>query len=219
MPESQSHTPLTYEQFVDAARDFLTGFELTEVLEAAIRKECSWHPNGFVVFHLDQVSLGRLRLHIWPTSGRRMRMDAPSIHSHVWRLCSRILAGVYTETLYREALAEDSNARMYNAASITYNEDANQLTETGRRYLVESHTVTCGEEDFHSMPAGAFHETLIPPDRFVATLMVTSSQQLQQAVVLNGSEISRGNYTRPALSQAEQLTLLRELRVRSEVAQ
>ena len=93
-----------YQVFQELARSALEeetirlsekGFEQLSSLESR------WHPNGFAVFHLnDHHELGNLRLHIWPDTARVNRPGGAPIHTHAWHLCSRVLSGTYTETIY-----------------------------------------------------------------------------------------------------------------------
>lgn len=60
-----------------------------------------WNPGGFMAFPLGlHDELGSLRLHIWPVGVPRENSDGPNIHNHAWFLSSRILAGVYSDTLF-----------------------------------------------------------------------------------------------------------------------
>jgi hypothetical protein len=62
--------------------------------------------------------------------------------------------------------------------------------------------------DYHALPPGTLHETVIPPDQFAATLMLASPQQMRQCTVPNENNIALGTYERPRLSHTEPLTVL-----------
>jgi hypothetical protein len=80
----------------DAAMQILTGSR-GRARSAILRGDVTpqWHPTGFVVFHLGEISqrVGRLRLHVWPSGGQKDLPGHPPIHSHSWELSSPVLAG------------------------------------------------------------------------------------------------------------------------------
>lgn len=205
----------SYESFCEAARGKLeheTDRLLSGTIERLIEKECTWHPNGFAVFHIeDHHDLGKLRLHIWPNSKRVTRTNGPPIHSHVWHLCSRVLVGTYGETLYIEA-QPDAGGREYHSADINYSLDRNSFSKSGKSHLraLEKITVTAGQ--FHAVQAGIPHETLIDENTFVATLLFTSIPTMERASVFDAETIPASSYTRPVLTHEEKLKLLRHLK-------
>lgn len=208
---------IAFDSFCDAARIALRRESdglLSETLPALKSSQCTWHPNGFAVFHInDHHELGKLRLHIWPSSGRVGRAEAPPIHSHVWHLCSQILAGTYSETLYEESRSGSEQAATYHSADIDYlvNRDAFEPAESTHLRPTSKLTVTAGE--FHTVQAGVPHETVIGENSFVATLLLTSAPQLTHASVYAPKQISVSSYDRPILNDAEKFLLLDRLYV------
>jgi hypothetical protein len=206
-------TPTTYKSFCDAARDALqeeNDLLLNETLPRLEAEDCRWHPNGFAVFHIDDHhKLGQLRLHIWPSSPRVVRPGAPPIHSHVWHLCSRVLVGTYTETLYEEIHgAAVEAAQEYRSADIDYLVNRNSFGPSKTSLLRPTSVVSVSAGQFHVVEAGIPHETLIETEAFVATLMIASHPKIQNATVYSASQIASSSYDRPSVSQQEKLTML-----------
>lgn len=209
------HGMESYESFCDAAKAALD-LEADRLLDGTIARLSenpgTWHPNGFAVFHVDaQHELGDLRLHIWPNSGRTTRPDAPPIHTHVWHLCSRILAGTYAETLFEDSRPEWEGASEYTSAEIDYLLNRNSFYTSGKAHLRPSWTTVVSPGQFHTVPAGVAHETNISEDLFVATLLLTSRPILEHATVFGTKPIPASTYTRPVVSKDQQLKLLQHL--------
>jgi hypothetical protein len=168
----------------------------------------TWHPNGFAVFHLGEVDhLGRLRLHAWP-SGQRIALEGqPAVHSHPWDLCSLVLTGRYQDVIYeaREVFPNEGKASEDHLQRFEL-----ELGEPGagdRVYpvdrwfapvSVDTRGVTAG--DVHQLPAGRLHRAIIPPDEFVATLVLTSQPRGEVQLLGNGSFGDR-TYVRPPVSR------------------
>ncbi len=131
------------------------------------------HPNGFFVTKLRDEPEGQLRLHLWPT----VRNNDILPHTHPWHLSSLVLAGTYIEFLP----AVDMNPKGdYELMVPHYNESHEQdgVETTGHNvgvYPIDPYRhYDAGE--FHSLPAGAFHSTMMPRSEPVLTLMRTSRQ-------------------------------------------
>ncbi|WP_157365100.1 hypothetical protein [Arthrobacter sp. QXT-31] len=208
-------TATTFIEFCDAARDALQE-ESDRLLDMTLPRlkteECRWHPNGFAVFHIDDHhKLGQLRLHIWPNSPRVLRPDAPPIHSHVWHLCSQVLVGTYSETLFEEIQGPGLEVQEYQSADIDYLVDRNSFGPTKTSLIRPTSTVTVSAGQLHVVEAGIPHETQIQSEAFVATLMIASHPRMQKATVYSDSQIASNSYDRPLVPQEEKLTMLNTL--------
>ena len=204
-----------FKDFCDAARHALQK-ESDRLLDITLHRlkteESRWHPNGFAVFHVDDHhKLGQLRLHIWPDSPRVLRPDAPPIHSHVWHLCSQVLVGRYSETLFEEIQSPDVGVQEYQSADIDYLVDRNSFGPIKRSQLRPTSVVSVSAGQLHVVEAGIPHETQIQPDTFVATLMIASRPEMQSATVYSDSQITSSSYERPTVTQEEKFTMLDKL--------
>lgn len=204
-----------YNEFCNSARSALE-HEVEYLLHTAPEDlsslESTWHPSGFAVFPLkNDHELGNLRLHIWPETSRVIRPGNAPIHTHIWHLCSRILTGTYSETLYNTSVLKSGNSREHHSASIDYLVDRNSLTTPGKEYLEPFLTTNNVGGDFHSVPAGVPHETFIEEKSFVATLLFTSHPVLERATMYSPDEIRSSSYDRPTVGQKQKLDLLRRL--------
>lgn len=208
-------TTASYKRFCEAARSALEeetirlherGFEQLASLEGR------WHPNGFAVFHLDDDhELGNLRLHIWPENLRVVRPDSAPIHTHAWNLCSRILAGSYTETIYEEASLGMVEAGYYSSATINYLTDKNTILDPSTALLRPTAKIQAGSGDYHEIAAGVPHETHIPIGTFTATILFTSPPVLNTVMVYSPAEIRTSSYQRPVLNWDQKVSLLHRL--------
>ncbi|GGO22510.1 hypothetical protein [Corynebacterium marinum] len=212
-----THDPnqVNYQAFRELARSVLEE-EANRLLEQGFAQfsslESRWHPNGFAVFHLnDHHELGNLRLHIWPDTRRVSRPDGAPIHTHAWHLCSRVLAGTYTETIYEEAVSETVGTRHYYRGTIKYLKDKNSVTDPGTSLLKPTIEVEATEGKYHEVAAGIPHETSISDGEFTATLLITSPPILEKVHVYSPEEINPSSYHRPALTSDEKMSLLHHL--------
>ena len=182
---------------------------ISTVIEAARESGASWHPNGFVVFNLGSRVPGTLRLHIWPAGTRYLRDDVAHIHTHVWDLCSRVLAGTYREQMY--APADEAHGEEYGTAEIDYLRDRNTLQSAGKARLQASAIVTVEPGQVHTVPAGVAHETLIDEANFVATLLFVSQPRTERATVFSQYPLPSPGHTRPKVMDDVRDELLMEL--------
>lgn len=216
-------TGLNYEDFCTRARLALK-LEADRLSADSFRQlrtlDCAWHPKGFAVFHIDDNHpLGKLRLHIWPDSDRVTRSDDAPIHTHVWHLCSRILTGTYSETLYEKSGVDVHDARAYYSADIDYLIDKDSFTASRKAFLKPVATTRNTHGEFHEVEANVPHETLIAEKSFVATLLLTSLPVSDQATMYSPTPIPASTYDRPALTDDEKTIMLQrldqELKIRS----
>lgn len=129
------HDNASYKRFCATARKALEQ-EANQLqgrsFEQLASLEARWHPNGFAVFHIhEDHDLGNLRLHIWPDTARVNRPGGAPIHTHAWHLCSRVLSGTYTETIYEEVNSGTASGKRYHRGTINYLEDRNSITNSG----------------------------------------------------------------------------------------
>lgn len=206
---------LGFEAFCESATIALereAGRLLNNAIDRLSSLECRWHPNGFAVFPIsDDHELGSLRLHIWPDSSRITRPDDAPIHTHVWHLCSRILVGTYTETLYEKSGAESTESAEYYSATIDYLHDKDTVTASSTVFLKPVTTTQDRRGDFHTVPADVPHETHIAEGSFVATLMITSPPVSKKVTMYSPEEIQTSDYERPILAQDQKMELLGRL--------
>lgn len=211
----RQYNTASYKRFCEAARRSLEQ-EIVRLQERGFEQlaslESSWHPNGFAVFHLDDDhELGNLRLHIWPDTLRVVRPEGAPIHTHAWNLCSRILTGTYTETIYEETTPEMVAAEHYYSATINYLADKNSILDPSAAWLRPTVKVQAASGDHHEVAAGIPHETHIPTGDFTATLLFTSPPSLDTVMVYSPKEIPPSNYQRPMLTKDQKASLLSRL--------
>ena len=174
--------------------------------------EARWHPTGFAVFHIDSsYGLGDLRLHIWPAGERVVRPAGAPIHTHAWHLCSRILAGTYTETIYEESMPGAPGANCYQSGNINYLVDKDSVVSGDKALLRPKTTTRSVSGDFHMVPADVPHETFIDQDSFVATLLMTSHPVSKKVTMYSPGKILNSSYVRPRIDPSKRIELLQRL--------
>lgn len=213
----------SYKRFCEVARSALEE-ETVRLHERGLEQlaslEARWHPNGFAVFHLDDHhELGNLRLHIWPDTLRVTRPDGAPIHTHAWNLCSRILTGTYTETIYEEVNLGIVDAGHYYSATINYLVDKNSILGPSTALLKPTVKIQAASGDHHEIAAGVPHETDIPTGIFTATLLFTSSPVLDTVMVYSPEEIHSSSYQRPPLNRNQKVSLLQRLEQESAISE
>lgn len=181
------------------------------LIRQAAALEPHWHPNGFVVFELGEVARGRLRLHLWPDSDRHLRDEVEHVHTHPWDLCSKVLIGTYRERMLEPTHSTALDALAFSKARIDYALDRNTLRPTGREFLRPTHVVTASAGEFHEVPAGTAHQTLIPKNEFVATLLVTSPLRRDDVTVYTTGPLPAPNHVREPVSVSMRAQLLGRL--------
>lgn len=183
------------------------------LVNLAREHDARWHPNGFLVFDLGPCRLGTMRLHIWPNGPRLLRDTAAHLHTHVWDLYSRVLIGRYEERMYEAVPIGTDGAREFNVARVDYARDRNTLMHSSVSHLRPGHMVSAESGETHAVQAGEVHETLIPSESFVATLLIVSPQRLDEAMVYSEHPLPPPDHVRRVLSRAERDAVLDELRV------
>lgn len=210
------HVPVEYAAFCDSARVALeheARLLRDNDLDQVSAFEGTWHPNGFAVFYLNEEHpLGKLRLHIWPDTTRLVRPDGAPIHTHVWHLCSRILTGTYSETLFETTDAKPDKAREFHSAHIKYLVDKDNLSASDKAFLKPAVTLHRSKGEFHSVPADVPHETHISESSFVATLLITSHPVSDLVTMYSPEKIQTSTYNRPKITANEKRELLSRLK-------
>jgi hypothetical protein len=182
------------------------------LLAWANKRDATWHPNGFVVFELGTRQPGTLRLHIWPSGTRQLRDARAHVHTHVWDLYSRVLAGVYQERMYAAAGDEEDGSQEFRSARINYLQDRNTLVVAPSKHLRPIETITAEAGQSHAVRAGEAHETLIPSEAFVATLLFVSPPRREEAEIYTKMTLPPSDHRRGTLSASDRAALLSGLR-------
>lgn len=180
-----------------------------QAVESALSnsKSARWHPNGFMVFRLDEVSEGDLRgsrrVHIWPGGVERKEMPGhPTIHSHDWELQSLVLAGKYSDVIFE--ISTDAPALLTHAVKYDAETgDSIEPTGDGIR-LVQREVRDVHAGDCHHMDVGVPHETLVPMSETVVTHVMMGPRHVDGMMLAGEAAFTAKSFTRPALSDVEQ---------------
>ncbi|MFB9839207.1 hypothetical protein [Actinoallomurus acaciae] len=172
-----------YQQFKESAESTLREFARS-ALPAATRSLSGgvWHPYGFAIWDLRTIPrLGKLRLHVWPDVDRKVRPWGPRIHRHGWHLASLVLTGTYRDVLYSDSAQRPGSGDWRPVTPYrveTLPGDKRRITpEDGTLHIRQKERREVGASGMHYIPAGRFHDTLIPTDEFVATLVLLGHEQ------------------------------------------
>lgn len=176
--------------FLARAEAFLAEWTLTDALsEAAHAGHGHWHPTEFVVFK-TAIKFGDMpvRVHCWPAEDRRGDPDHPPLHTHMWPLTSKVLLGNYVEATLQLKPSESGPIQKY---IVTYeSEDQSTISPTAGRFEIADYKVEryrVGQ--IHHLAEGAWHQTLIPDNSPVVTVMVTGAGQLDKPQVAGPAEL------------------------------
>lgn len=174
-----------------------------------------WHPMGFAVFHLGNVSkLGKLRFHMWPKALRVQLDGQPKLHSHSWDMCSLVVAGVYQDGIYSvcDSSAGERDAQQGFEADYKTDEES-EIFPVARWYKVvrtEHRTIRKGQ--FHHLDAGRIHATHINHNSFATTFAMTSEKIDENKMLLIGDgAVGQLKYDRPAVTQSQLQKMRRNL--------
>ncbi|GAB2752652.1 hypothetical protein GCM10027039_08350 [Terrabacter koreensis] len=169
----------SFEDFLSSALAILDEVEtdLGALLMSAL-PEGRWHPNGFQVFPiLDVPGIGIVRVHVWPKGPRMTRQGHPVVHTHVFHLYSRVLAGEYRETLF-DVAESDGGANSWEGWRVSppTGDGFDRIELEAVRYLVSPRggLARYGSAQSHAMPAGSYHSTSIPRGGDCITLALLS---------------------------------------------
>jgi hypothetical protein len=148
-----------------------------------------WHPYGFAVFQLDDLPIGRVRLHVWPKGMRHGLPKHPPVHCHDWHLTSRVLAGVYKDAILDGSLVENGR---YPVSRVETREgrydEFVRLPNLG--FELDRETPRAYPRDgIHDVPAGTFHRSRISASEFCATLVVTSAATPAERMIVGLSSV------------------------------
>ncbi len=142
-----------------------------------------WNPLGFLVWHLGVDAAGNsLRLHAWPSIGRKVATFHPGVHCHAWYLSSYMLAGGYCDVHYNVIEhgyhSEEERTRLgyLRKFSLEYLGDGtSSLVNRGECVSLavrDARLVEPGQ--MHHIKDGVFHATSIPAAVDAVTLVLDS---------------------------------------------
>lgn len=162
-----------------------------------------WNAGGFMAFPLGMHDeLGQLRLHVWPKGIERENSEGPNIHNHGWYLSSRILAGVYSDTLYRR-----ENHGIVTDQELIKTEGLLQVFETrrdpdghhaltseglfARAIPISTREVSAGGT--HRLYLEMYHVTTVPVEQLAVTLIMDSPAiATTTQILINSARIKNG---------------------------
>lgn len=191
---------------------------LEEVVPHLEKYSGRWNPGGFMAFPLGlHDELGQLRLHIWPESIERESSDGPNIHNHSWYLSSLILAGVYSDKLFKlhnwsttdpEIIKDEGLVEVFQTIRNPAGQDA--FVSTGRFVKPVSsfeRVVTKGAT--HRIVPEMYHVTTVPVDQLAVTLIFDSHAFDTTTEVLIDSNRAKGGRMRKEI-EPESIILAKE---------
>ncbi len=185
---------------------------VADLAESLHRFEGKWNPLGFIVWHLGVDPAGNsLRLHAWPSTGRKVATFSPGVHCHAWYLSSHMLAGGYWDVHYNVIEhgyhpEEERTRRGYlRKFSLEYLPGgAARLVNRGECVSLAVRSVHVAEPgQVHHIKDGVFHATTVPQAVDTLTLVLDSpSLGYNTTTVLDcGQDFPTRD--RPAVTRAE----------------
>jgi hypothetical protein len=167
----------------------ITEDEVKEIVEYAYHTNAmfNWHPLGFVHYKLFENDGTILRLHIWPSTGRRYQEPQFTIHDHIFDMTSYIVTGVQTNVLYKVySDSEKPNGKLY---SVGYVEGQSWVRDIGRQIsFIELSRTEYKKNETYSMTEAIFHESDIRNDALVCTVVTTKNKLSRTPIVIGPIE-------------------------------
>lgn len=164
----EGHIAASAEELPREAERILQDFTIDTV------RNSTYHPNGFLVNKYRSDETGQLRLHIWPTTREFDLLP----HTHPWHMASLVMAGTYIEFLPAVEL-ELGRQTDHELMVPSYNSAHEQVgvESTGQSVsFIYGRNYSYDTGEFHFLPAGAFHSTLMPDKEPILTLVRTGLQ-------------------------------------------
>jgi hypothetical protein len=136
---------------------------------------CLKHPLGFYVALLGRNETEEWRFHFWPKESRAVIGIPPGIHTHDYRVESRILQGKLINTIYNVALVKTGGQPIY---VVSYggdryaSETSNYLRQTTERVeptVQRRDTLHCG--DMYHIESHTYHKVTVPEQLETSTLV------------------------------------------------
>ncbi len=159
---------MDYESLQAAVRDGTIGraaprwaFEaLDDIAEGRTSVAAKRHPLGFVCIPVRRAGGRGVCVHVWSDSLPGASPTTSMVHAHSWNLTSYVLYGsLGNQVIDVTDTVERAMCRVFEVRS---NGDVDEMRETPRlvRYEVAA-TDLNHEGDVYSLPAGAFHATVV----------------------------------------------------------
>jgi len=142
------------------------------ISELAVSAQPLWHPLGFTSCVIQDIpNVLKARIHYWPKNERRVKNPNWPIHTHVYELSSLILHGCVRDIQYD--LLEGEEHKVY---SVSYSGENSAIEQTDRRLSISSSvdSVRSIGDEYH-VPAGVFHQSVVPREKTAITLVVLSN--------------------------------------------
>ncbi len=134
---------------------------LTDVVGGRLPVGMVRHPLGFLCVPAHRDGDVGACVHLWPDNWQRAAPTTSQTHCHSWDLLSWVAAGaLHNRTIQVVDTGDSPTHRVFEVRS---DPDGDLLVPTGRlvRAVVEK-TETHRAGESYSLPAGRFHETLVP---------------------------------------------------------
>lgn len=171
----------------------LSGFILKNLDMLSSNLVPLWHPLGFVSCIIEDVpSSHTVRLHYWPKGERRVKNPDWPIHTHSYALTSLVLSGKLRDLQYR--VAPGAELWIY---SVNYFEGGSEIVRTSDTVQVRDEIDeirSSGEQ--YQVPRGIFHQTQVPIDQSVVTLVMLTDQNSEAPKVLGDKQSEKYPYDR-----------------------
>ena len=205
LPSTNLLLATDYQEFQTLASEYLAPLDAASIIASLTLddlRSMSMHPAGFLVLYIidpKQREHGQLRLHIWPVDIDPSKSD---IHYHTWHLASKVLLGVYQESLPVVRIVDKEDSQ-YGAYQISHCKDdigGLQVVPDRHAHMQDGLVKKYDVNDIHYLPAGEYH--LTKPRGLTITLNVMGKTLLDYSEFVRSS---RSNI-RPD-EQSRQLTI------------
>ena len=193
-----------FANFVARGTAFLDAVSFKNVVYAVDASTVCWHPTGFVVAYTSLRFEGNpVRLHCWPKGHRVRPADHPPIHNHVWPLCSRVVAGIYTERILSLDVDHSTSPEL-ELYEVEYQSRFQSTLRATGRYMrtssSRSQSFVAGRT--HASRADEWHESVVPDHETAVTVMVTGDA-VGTPLLAGRPRLAGGACVRPCVTARE----------------
>jgi hypothetical protein len=128
------------------------------------------HPLGFLCLPVHRQGDEGVCIHLWERRWRHGSLTTSPTHCHSWELLSWVLVGELRNQTLR--VTDDTGAPTHRVFEVHSGPDGDEIRTTSRLVRVEiTADTTHGAGESYRLPAGIFHETIIPDSAgLVATI-------------------------------------------------
>ena len=158
---------------------------LDEVIDGPLEISSVRHPLGFLCLPVHRHGDEGICIHLWTAGWRTGRLTTSTMHCHSWELLSHVLYGELSNQIIELVDApEHPTHRVFEVHSTAAGDDLVATPRVVRPRVAATAAYRAG--DPYHLPAGVFHETVVPTARLAATVALGKVRDGKNDLSLGG---------------------------------